>query len=68
MRGEGGILRNAQGERFMERNDPEGMVLSTRDRVTLANDTESAERGGVWVRPEDHGTGVDRAPRHRRVR
>jgi succinate dehydrogenase / fumarate reductase flavoprotein subunit len=112
-RGEGGILTNALGERYMHRYDPERMELSTRDRVALAGYTEIVEgrgtekggvyldvshlprevilqklprvyrtlidlqmlditttkmeiaptahysMGGVWVAPEDHGTGVD---------
>jgi succinate dehydrogenase / fumarate reductase flavoprotein subunit len=112
-RGEGGILRNALGERFMSRYDPERMELSTRDRVALAEYTEIMagrgtphggvlldlshlpretimrrlprvyrtlmdlqlldvtttpievaptahySMGGVWVRPEDHGTDVE---------
>ena len=47
VRGEGGILRNVHGERFMERYDPERRELSTRDRVALANYTEIAEGRGT---------------------
>ena len=47
VRGEGGRLYNALGERYMERYDPARLELSSRDRVALANYTEIAEgRGG----------------------
>jgi succinate dehydrogenase / fumarate reductase, flavoprotein subunit len=47
VRGEGGILRNAEGDRFMAHYDPERLELSARDRVALANYTEIAEGRGT---------------------
>ncbi len=54
VRGEGGRLYNALGERYMERYDPERLELSTRDRVALANYSEIIEgrgspHGGVFL-------------------
>jgi len=54
VRGEGGRLYNKNGERYMQRYDPERLELSARDRVALANYREIAEgrgteHGGVYL-------------------
>ncbi len=54
VRGEGGLLYNADHERFMTRYDPERMELSTRDVVARAISSEVAAgrgtpHGGAWL-------------------
>jgi succinate dehydrogenase / fumarate reductase flavoprotein subunit len=54
VRGEGGILRNKNGERFMEKYDPKRMELSTRDVVARSIYTEvregrGTEHGGAFL-------------------